>query len=167
MIDRYPDNLTYKKGLAENLNAIGFAYYRRGKPGDNTAALKTFHDVQDNCQALLKEVSYGPKPTWLLNLLALSQYNIGSIHKENGEIEKAVPFFEEAIKYRADLADMHPSVTQFREKLGVSYREIAELEHEAHQDAKAHRNRSSSQSRSLQPWCILSPNRRVFTASWG
>ena len=43
----------------------------------------------------MTEISSGPKPTWLLNLLALSQHNIGSIHKENGAIEKALPFFEE------------------------------------------------------------------------
>ena len=44
LIDRYPDNLAYKKGLAENLNAIGFAYYKRQR--DNAAALKTFHEVR-------------------------------------------------------------------------------------------------------------------------
>ena len=32
---------------------------------------------------------------------------------------------------------MHPSVTKFREKLGMSYREIAGLEHQAGQDDKA------------------------------
>ena len=85
----------------------------------------------------MEEVSDGPKPTWLLNLLALSEQNIGSIHKEKGELEKALPFFEEALKYRSDLADLHPSVTRFRAKLGVSYREIAELEHEVHQNSKA------------------------------
>ena len=65
LIDRYPENLAYKKGLAENLNAIGFAYYSRYSSGtreDKTAALKTFHDVQEFCQALLKEVSYGTEP---------------------------------------------------------------------------------------------------------
>ena len=67
LIDRYPDNLAYKKGFAENLVAIGFAHHKRK---DNSAALKTFHEVQDFCQSLLKEVSYGPKPIWLLNSLA-------------------------------------------------------------------------------------------------
>ena len=43
LIDRYPENLAYKKGLAENLNAIGFAYYKRQPT--YAAALKTFHEV--------------------------------------------------------------------------------------------------------------------------
>ena len=133
LIDRYPDNLAYKRGFAENLVAIGFAQHKRK---DNPAALKTFHEVQDFCQKLLKEVSYGPKPTWLLNSLALSQYDIGVIHKQQGELEKALPFFEESIKYQKDLADLHPSVTKFREKLGMSYREIAGLERQAGQDDK-------------------------------
>ena len=85
----------------------------------------------------MEEVSEGPKPTWLLNLLALSEQNIGNIHREKKELEKALPFFEEALKYRSDLVDLHPSVTRFRAKLGVSYREIAELEHEVHRNSKA------------------------------
>jgi serine/threonine protein kinase/tetratricopeptide (TPR) repeat protein len=133
LIDRYPDNLAYKRGFAENLVAIGFAQHKRK---DNDAALTTFHEVQDFCQKLMKAVSYGPKPTWLLNSLALSQYDIGAIHKQKGELENALPFFEASIKYQKDLADLHPSVTKFREKLGISYREIAELEHQAHQDDK-------------------------------
>ena len=35
------------------------------------------------------------------------------------------------------LAEQHPSVTDFQEKLGVSYREVAELQRKAHQDVKA------------------------------
>ena len=85
----------------------------------------------------MKDVSYGPKPTWLLDLLAQTLSNIGNIHKQKGQIETALPFFEESNKYRADLADQHPSVTKYRAKLAVSYREIAELEHAAHQDDKA------------------------------
>jgi serine/threonine-protein kinase len=137
LIERYPENLAYKQGLAENLNAIGFAYFKRGKPDDNTAALEKFHEAQDLCQALLREVTHGPKPTWLLNLLALSQYNIGTIHKQSGALEKALPFLEQSLKYRSDLADQHATVTRFREKLGDSCREIAELQHRAHQEEKA------------------------------
>jgi tetratricopeptide (TPR) repeat protein len=134
LIGRYPENHAYKKGLAENLIAVGFAQYTQK---NNTAALKTFHDVQDFCQALLKELSHGPKPPWLLNLLALSQQNIGNVHKDNGDFEKALSFFEEALKSRSDLVEQHPSVTQFREKLAVSYKEIAGLERKARQDVKA------------------------------
>jgi eukaryotic-like serine/threonine-protein kinase len=134
LIKQYPENLAYKMGLTENLNAIGYAHYKRP---DNDAALKTFHEVRDICQALMQEMSYGRKPSWLLNLLALTLSNIGNIHKQSGEIEKALPFFDESIKYRSELADQHPSVTKYRAKLAVSYKEIAELEHDAHQDDKA------------------------------
>jgi serine/threonine-protein kinase len=137
LIDRYPENLGYKEGLARNLIAIGFAYFKRAKPDDSAAAIKTFQEVQDRCQALLKEVTHGPKPTWLLNLLALSQYNIGTIHKQSGALEKALPFLEQSLKYRSDLAEQHATVTRFREKLGDSFREIAELQHRAHQEEKA------------------------------
>jgi eukaryotic-like serine/threonine-protein kinase len=134
LIDKYPDNLAYKRGLAENLNAIGFAYYKQEK---TRAALQTFHDVERFCQLLMEELGDGPKPTWLLSLLALTQSNIGNVHKEDGKLEQAVPFFEEALRYRSDLVAQHPSVTRYREKLAVSYQEIAGLEHKAHQDTKA------------------------------
>ncbi len=134
LIDRYPENLAYKTGLTENLSATGFAYYKRP---DIEAALKTFHEVRDICRRLMKEAAFGPKPSWLLDMLAFTLSNIGNIHKQRGEIEIALPFFEESVKYRADLADQHPSVTKYRAKLAVSYKEIADLEHGAHQDDKA------------------------------
>jgi eukaryotic-like serine/threonine-protein kinase len=148
LVDRYPNSLAYKEGLAKNLNAVGFAQYTQK---ENRAALKTFHDVQDFCQALLKEVSYGPKPPWLLNSLALSQQNIGNIHKNDGDIEKALPFFDDALKYRSDLVDQHPSVIRFREKLAESYKEIAALERKAHRDDKA----LPSIKRSIEEYGIL------------
>jgi serine/threonine-protein kinase len=134
LVDKYPDNLAYKEGLAANLNAIGFAYY---KQENIPAALKTFHEVEHFCHSLMEELPAGPKPTWLLSLLALTKSNIANIHKEKEELGLALPFFEEALKYRSDLADLHPSVTRFREKLAVSCREIAELQQKAHQDVQA------------------------------
>ena len=85
----------------------------------------------------MKQQTQGPRPVWLLNLLALAQYNIGSIHKEMGDVEKALPALERALGYRVTLAEQHASVTEFQVKLGVSYREIAEVEHKAHHDKKA------------------------------
>ena len=52
-------------------------------------------------------------------------------------MRKLCRFSRSRFKWRSELADLHPSVTRFREKLGVSYREIAELEHKVHQDTKA------------------------------
>ncbi len=134
LISQFPDKLTYQRSLAENLNAIGYAHYRRL---DYDTALRAFHDVVDACQSIMKQQTHGPNPEWLLNLLALGQYNIGSIHKEKGEVEKALPALERALAYRVALAEQHPSVTEFQQKLGVSYREVGELQHRVHQEAKA------------------------------
>ena len=134
LISQFPDKLSYQRSLAENINAIGYAHYRRL---DYDAALRAFHDVVDTCQSIMKQQTHGPRPVWLLNLLALGQYNIGSIHKEMGDVEKALPALERALGYRVALAEQHPSVTEFQQKLGVSYREVAELQHKAHHDVKA------------------------------
>ncbi len=151
------------RGLAENLNAIGFALHTRS---DDDAALKTFHEVEDICEALMKEVPYGPKPTWLLNLLALSQNNIGSIHKKRGDLEKALQFFEESLKYRVDLADSQPSVTRYREKVAVSYRELAELERQAQRDREA----AQSIDHAIAIWSALAsaqPDSAIFHGDLG
>ena len=81
LIDRYPDKHAYQKSLAEITNVLGYAYY---KLGNNDEAFKSFREVQNICQTVSKQVTVGPKPLWLLNLLALSHFNIGSIHQENG-----------------------------------------------------------------------------------
>ena len=134
LIRQSPDKLSYQRSLAENINAIGYAHYKRL---DYQAAMQAFHDVVNTCQSIMERQTHGPKPVWLLNLLALGQYNIGSIDKEMGDLGKALPALERATSYRAALAEQHPSVTEFQEKLGVSYREVAELQDKLHQDAKA------------------------------
>jgi eukaryotic-like serine/threonine-protein kinase len=137
LISRFPDDIRYQRSLAENINAIGYANYRRL---DDDAALGAFHQVEEICKRIMTRQGGERKPAWLLNLLALSQYNIGSILRKQGDLEKALPQMEQAVASRAALAEQHPSVTQFQEKLGVGYREIAEVEHEVHQDAKALRS---------------------------
>jgi serine/threonine protein kinase len=134
LLTQFPEKLSYQRSLAENINAIGYAHYKRL---DYETALRAFHDVADTCQRIMEQQTHGPKPVWLLNLLALAQYNIGSIQKETGDIEKALPALERALGYRVALAEQHPSVTDFQERVGVSCREVAELQHKAHQDVKA------------------------------
>ena len=102
-----------------------------------TKALRSFREVQNICENVSKQVTVGPKPLWLLNLLALSHSNIGSIHQENGDLAAALRSFEQTLEYRSALVDSHPSVTEYKDKLGVSCREIAVVQHEVHQDAKA------------------------------
>jgi tetratricopeptide (TPR) repeat protein len=70
-------------------------------------------------------------------LLALSHYNIGTIQLQNQQLEKALDSFEQSLDNRIALVAAHPSVTQFRENLGKSYRELALRLHQAGQDPKA------------------------------
>ena len=134
LIDRFPDKLSYQKSLAEIIIDIGFAYYNQH---DNDAALNSFEEVQEICLAISKQISIGPRPVWLMNLLALAQSNIAWIHRDRGELQKALRSFEQTVATRSVLADSHPSVIAFKEKLGVSYREMAEVQHKALEDAGA------------------------------
>jgi serine/threonine protein kinase/tetratricopeptide (TPR) repeat protein len=137
LINRYPDKLAHQKSLAEITNVLGYAYFRLG---NNDDAINSFRDVQSICQSVLKQVTVGPKPLWLLNLLALSHSNIAAIQKERREFADALKSLERSLDYRSALVDSHPSVVEYRAKLGVSCREIALVQHEAHQDAKAYQS---------------------------
>ena len=101
LIDRYPDKHAYQKSLAEITNVLGFAYYKLGKIDE---ALNSFRDVQNICASVSKQVTVGPKPLWLINLLALSHSNIAWIHMDNREFEDALKSFEQSLDYRSALA---------------------------------------------------------------
>lgn len=134
LIKQFPDKISYQRILAEDINAIGYAHYLRK---DHRAALQDFHDVVNLCERLLKQHTQGPEPVWLLNLLALGQYNIGCLCKETGDAELGLPALERALGYREALAAQHPSVTEFQVKLGVCYHEVAQFQHNLHRDVKA------------------------------
>ena len=153
--------MRYQKSLAEITNVLGYAYYKQGNYDE---AIKSFREVQNICRTVSKQVTVGPKPLWLLNLMALSHYNIGSIHQEKREFAEALKSFEQSLEYRTALADSHPSVTGFKERLGLSRREIAAAEHEAHQDAKAFESMRKSID-VLEAWFARSRTRRAITAS--
>jgi tetratricopeptide (TPR) repeat protein len=101
------------------------------------AAIRAFLDVREICEAIKNDLTGRPKPLWLLSLLAISQYNIGVIHKQNGVTQEALRFFEQSLASEAALADSHPSVMRFRENIAEIHREIADLHHAAHDDPKA------------------------------
>jgi eukaryotic-like serine/threonine-protein kinase len=134
LINQYPDKHAYQKSMAEITNVLGYAYYKMGR---NDEAIQSFRQVQHICLNVLQQVTAGPKPLWLLNLVALAHFNIGSILKEKRELKDALLEFDQSVLYRSALVDSHPSVTEYKEKLGMGCREIAQVQHDAHEDAKA------------------------------
>ncbi|MFI5460821.1 MAG: protein kinase, partial [Isosphaerales bacterium] len=142
LINRYPGQSVYPKKLAEIINSLGVLHFERK---DYPAALQSFQEVQSLCQSLLEDVSDGPKPLRILDLLAISYYNIATIELQKGQLDAALQSFERSLEYRAALVDAHPSVTEFQERLGMNLGELAVRQHKAHQDNKA----SASSRRSI------------------
>ena len=134
LIERGRGELESRKRLAEIINAIGFVQFKRA---DFPAAFRSFQAVKEICEALINEITLGPKPVTLLNLLALAHYNIASIQLADKQFDKALESYENSLKYRSDLVDAHPSVTVFKENLGNSCREVGIGQHTAGQDEKA------------------------------
>ena len=82
------------------------------------ARIQSFRETQRICQSLLDGVTVGPKPVHILDLLAISHYNIAAMQRETGQLEEGLQSFERSLEYRSALMDAHPSVTQFQEHLG-------------------------------------------------
>src|SRR5262249_13877735 len=74
--------------------------------------------------------------------------------------------FKQSLVYRSALADAHPSVIEYQAKVALSCREIAPVQHEAHQDVKAFR----SIQRSIDVFKRLArtqPNHAIYRSELG
>jgi serine/threonine-protein kinase len=134
LINRSPEVIGYKSSLAGVMNNEGFVHYKKA---DYAAAIKSYEEMRDFCQGLLKDITIGPKPVWLLNRLAKADYNIATMQLARKDLPGALQSFERSLSSRKALADAHPSVTDYHENLGASYREIGDHLRGAHQDDKA------------------------------
>ncbi len=134
LIGHGPGDFAKRQRLAEMINALGFVYFKRI---DYPAAIRCFQQVQEICLSLMSEITDGPTPVKLLSLLALSHYNMATMHVTDKQLDKAFESFEKSLEYRRALVDAHPSVSAFRENLGNSYREVAIQEHKAGHTEKA------------------------------
>jgi eukaryotic-like serine/threonine-protein kinase len=134
LITQFPARPADQRILAEIILATGtLSWTKHDYPG----ALRSFQETQRICRSVLDQVTVGPKPVRLLDLLAISHYNIAAIHREMGALEDALMSFAKSLDYRSALMDAHPSVTQFQQQLGKNLAEIAVLQHDAHHDVDA------------------------------
>ncbi len=131
---RAPDEVVYKRSLAQAINNLGYVHYKKS---EFPAALSAYQEVEAICQGLLDGIKTGRTPVWLLNRLARTDYNMATIHLVEHRPEQALRSFEQSLRHQVALVDAHPSVTEYHENLGKSYREIANQLHDAHLDQKA------------------------------
>ena len=134
LIDGFPkDAASNRKKLADMIIVQGWVYFNQRNYRD---ALRAFQEAQRICESLLEGITSGPKPIPLLSSLANGHYNIGAAEHKLGHLEAALDAYDQSLRLRSALADAHPSVNTFQEKLAVSLAEIAELQHEAGQAEK-------------------------------
>ena len=103
LIGRGPDDFAKRQRLAEMTNALGYVYFKRI---DYPAAFRCFQQVQDICVSLTSEITDGPTPVKLLSLLALSHYNMATMHVTDKQLEKALQSFEKSLEYRRELVEL-------------------------------------------------------------
>jgi tetratricopeptide (TPR) repeat protein len=120
-----PGDRAYRKGLADAINTLGSIHHKKSQVDE---ALTAFREFQVRCKALLDDYGSGTKPVGLLDSLALSYYNVGTI-LYNQDRKQALSNFQKSLEYRTALVDAHPSVTDYRDNLAVSLAEIAPLWH--------------------------------------
>jgi eukaryotic-like serine/threonine-protein kinase len=163
LIARDPSKTEYSSRLADTIHVQGFVHYKRR---DYPAALRSFQNVQDICQSLLDGSTSVHKPVYLLNSLALAHYNIATIELKLDRLEAALASFERSLDNRSALVDAHPSVTLFKMNLATSYGEIAQYQHQAHQDTKAFASIGKSIGL-LEELVRLQPDQSRFRAGLG
>jgi serine/threonine protein kinase/tetratricopeptide (TPR) repeat protein len=134
LIDRSPDEVGYKRSLAEVINNVGFVHYKKQ---EFPAAIKAYEEVERICQSLLEAIKTSRKPVWLLDRLAKTDYNMATIYLEEHQAENARRWFQQSLDYRLELAETHASVTEYQENLGASYREIGSRLRAANQEHQA------------------------------
>jgi eukaryotic-like serine/threonine-protein kinase len=129
-----PEQVTYTIRLFEVINNIGYVHEKRR---DYAAELKSFQEIRAICETLFDSIKLGPKPSWLLNRLAKTDYNIGTLYLKTRELDKALSAFEQSLSFRSQLAAAHPSVTDYQENVGKTNREIGWLLQEIRQFDKS------------------------------
>jgi tetratricopeptide (TPR) repeat protein len=134
LIARDPGNSRVQQSLAETLYSQGVIAFRRH---DNSAALRHFQEVERISQSLLDRVTVGPKPVRLLDLLAISQFSIGSIEVQQGHGEAALESNARSLESLRALVTAHQSVTQYREHLGKTLAEFALQQQKLHRESQA------------------------------
>jgi serine/threonine-protein kinase len=120
--------------ISQIMNALGNVHFQRR---DFPASLRSFQESQRICQALLDAAPGGSKPVHLLDSMALSHYNMATVHEQTNRLEDSLESFRHSLDYRMALADAHPSVTDYQEQLGKNLAELAVIEHRAHHDEEA------------------------------
>ena len=89
--------------------------------------------MQTICQSLIQEITDGPKPSHLLALLALSEFNIATVQVVSRDFE-CIRVVRKVARDRSALVDAHPSVNVYKENLAASYLEVGIAQHQAGQD---------------------------------
>jgi serine/threonine-protein kinase len=126
LVQLSPDNIDYKKGLAEIVNRIGDVDFRRQ---DFDAGLRTFEEFHKICQEIIDGVKTGPKPLRIQITLATSYYNIGAAYLEQSKLEQSLAAYKKAEEIQSRLASQHSTVVSYQRELGLTYLSMAIVEY--------------------------------------
>ncbi len=124
LIKDHPEQMEYKRGLARITNDKGYFYYERG---EYSKALTEYNQFQRLCLDILNEHP-SPTPLKLQNMLAMSYYNIATMHFQEGKLQLALEPLKQAEEYWTRLMNLHPSVTSYRFDLGTVHLKVADVE---------------------------------------
>ena len=162
LIDRSPDEIAYQRSLAEVINKLGYVFYKRP---DYPAALQAFQEVQEICQSPAQadpsraQTGQDPRTGWP------SYYNMATIQLKR--IRKNRPFDRSNNRSTTSRrwSPLHPSVTEFHEDLGASYRELGDRQHALTKTTRRFL-RLSSPSTSSRGSSSPIPIRHATAANW-
>ena len=127
LLSQSPGDFAYRKRLADTINAQGVIHFKHGNAAEALCAFRAFQEIG---QLLLGDQRSGPRPVQLLDSLAHSYYNVGTVLYMNVRQKEAMEAFEKSLEYRSALV-YATQVHDYQENLAMSLAEISVLQFRA------------------------------------
>ena len=122
LVEQYPENETYKNGLAISYSKLGEL---QQSLGNLDKALGYFEQYNQLANELYQDY---PNQVEFKNGLAVSYSKLGELQKSLGNLDKALVYFEQYNQLENELYRDYPNQVSFKNNLAVSYERLGDLQ---------------------------------------
>jgi tetratricopeptide (TPR) repeat protein len=120
LYEAYPDNVTFKNGLAISYEKLGETFTTLGQLEKALSFFEKYRQLSEELyEANTTNVSFK-------NGLAISYSKLGETFTTLGQLEKALSFFEKYHQLREELYQAYPDNVSFKNGLAISYSKLGE-----------------------------------------
>jgi hypothetical protein len=122
LVEQYPENEDFKKGLAISHQNVGKL---QQSLGNLEKALENFEKYNQSANELYRDY---PNHVEFKNGLAISHQYLGDLHQSLGNLDKALGYFEKYNQLENELHRNYPNQVDFKNGLAISYSKLGDLQ---------------------------------------